>query len=692
MRRPGLPVVILCLVVLPPSGTPVSGSDEPPDKSVQGDVKSDAAPSRTVRGRIVDLQGKPMTGVALHVPNLRPNRISQGDEDSPHAAQIKTDADGQFALEVPDGRRLPLIVAHPGFAVELFDIPQQGEVTDAKIVLRPEQLIHGRMIDSEGRPVAGAKVFIGRSLTIRQPNSLDEYLEERKKPPRGQPVENGFLNFTLMPRTYLSTSDAEGRFVIRGIAADGACQVTITAERFVKGTLVVVNRQGLDPAPYNQPGSGLGRSTSRLVGPDFTHVGVLGMTIEGRATVDGEPAAGVIVRASANLSVAGFATTDADGRYRLLGLPRGHDLRVSFGGPERQSDLLSHEVTVATTQEDTLKTVDVELKRGSVTGGTLLSGRVIDPLTGKGVPAFIRFVPLAGNEFVNQPRYKEMERADRMVRANAAGEFRVPVMPGPGAVVAQVNGTIVIGGRMFSPFRQGFMSPEDKEKLKIAEGGLGKTMLVAGGGMAPLDLTHAVKYVNLAEGGQADAVEITLDRGKTVDLDIVDAEGQPVTGVSISGIDEGRQAARLRESRTTIYAIDGESPRKIVVLHAQRGLAGVVTLTGAETSPVQMTLAKAAAIRGRAVDKSGQPMAEAGYDIFSRTINELFRLENAGKPQPTTDKEGRFRIGNMIPGERFELRIRLEGKFLRAKLTDEQQLLKSDQDIDLGDVVFAPQN
>ncbi len=168
--------------------------------------------------------------------------------------------------------------------------------------------------------------------------------------------------------------------------------------------------------------------------------------------------------------------------------------------------------------------------------------------------------------------------------------------------------------------------------------------------------------------------------------------GQPARyAAAISGIDELRFATRLPESRTTLYALSVESPRKIVALHGARGLAGSLTLTGEEPSPVRMTVGNAASIRGRAVDKSGDSITDAACEIFSEATYQLFEFENSGRPQITSDKEGRFRIGNMVPGERFELRIRLDGKILYAKLANVQQMLKPGQELDLVDIVFAPQ-
>src|SRR5205814_556221 len=90
------------------------------------------------------------------------------------------------------------------------------------------------------------------------------------------------------------------------------------------------------------------------------------------------------------------------------------------------------------------------------------------------------------------------------------------------------------------------------------------------------------KIQQAPESGQdldlGDVVFAPRKPGKTIDLEIVDPNGQPVTGPAISGLEELNFAFRLREARTTVYALDGESPRSVVVLHGPRGLAGSLTL------------------------------------------------------------------------------------------------------------------
>ncbi len=424
--------------------------------------------------------------------------------------------------------------------------------------------------------------------------------------------------------------------------------------------------------------------------PRFTtHVGAPGLSINGRVTVDGgKPCRRRRVVAGASWPLIS-ATTDADGRYRIAGLPRGGEtqLRFGLGG---NNGLLPQTSTVSTTADDSQKTVDVELKRAIV-----LKGRVLDRSTGKGAPhAQFQLLPLTGNEFVEQPGNEGLRQMGTIGRADENANFEVVAFPGPAALVVNGPGDdLVIGGQHFTAFRLGYISPEDEPKLKFATLPGGERGFQTAGGVMPVMQTFTVKYVNLAADGSSPPVDVVLDRGQTAELEIVDTDGQPVTGAAIAGIGGANSfnAVRLPQSRTTIYALGGGPVRKIVVLHAARGLAGSISLTGVETSPVQLTLARTGSVRGRALDEFKAPISEAQYGIRAYSTDGLRRLENSGQPQPATDKDGRFQIANLVPGEPFTLSTRLDGISRSAKISKPQPAPEPGQDLDLGDVVFATQ-
>ncbi len=117
-------------------------------------------------------------------------------------------------------------------------------------------------------------------------NSIDPFLEDRKKQQPGAAQRDvRYLRPNVLPKSYHAISDGDGRFLIRGVAAERVCETKITADQFATATLLIVNRQGLDTAPYNLPPQRMpGRVPDLLVGPDFTYVGAPGLTVEGQAT------------------------------------------------------------------------------------------------------------------------------------------------------------------------------------------------------------------------------------------------------------------------------------------------------------------------------------------------------------------------------------------------------------------------
>src|SRR5262249_20978752 len=106
----------------------------------------------------------------------------------------------------------------------------------------------------------------------------------------------------------------------------------------------------------------------------------------------GKPLAGVVVRSYAIGGAEDWhglvrTTTDKDGRYRLVGLPKGEGNAISaeaWGRTPRPEDLPYLDATRKVGDPPGLEpaTVDIGMRRG-----VWVKGRVIDKATGKTVPA-----------------------------------------------------------------------------------------------------------------------------------------------------------------------------------------------------------------------------------------------------------------------------------------------------------------
>src|SRR5262249_26699534 len=137
--------------------------------------------------------------------------------------------------------------------------------------------------------------------------------------------------------------------------------------------------------------------------------------------------AGVTVQADGH-TLANQPVTDARGHYRYLGLPRARQHTLWFT-PPTTTPLMGRSLRV-TAADDTLDPIqaNVELPRGVV-----LTGRVFDLVTGKGVLSRVHFHPLPGNPFANQAS----QELSLITATDDDGRFRLVSIPGAGVLAAQ---------------------------------------------------------------------------------------------------------------------------------------------------------------------------------------------------------------------------------------------------------------
>ena len=153
---------------------------------------ADTAGTFPVRGRVLDPDGKPVAGAGVYV---RPYAERRWSENDPMAARQKgrvasTDADGRFHFELDKGasdgsywsgvtgwHKAQIAVAAPGFApawVEAGDMVKRGEM--ALRLVRDDVPVRGRVLDSQGRPVAGVVVRIRAIWEVNDGVDLDAML------------------------------------------------------------------------------------------------------------------------------------------------------------------------------------------------------------------------------------------------------------------------------------------------------------------------------------------------------------------------------------------------------------------------------------------------------------------------------------------------------------------------------------
>ncbi|MBI3462761.1 MAG: thioredoxin family protein [Planctomycetes bacterium] len=155
-------------------------------------------------------------------------------------------------------------------------------------------------------------------------------------------------------------------------------------------------------------------------------------------------------------------------------------------------------------------------------------------------------------------------------------------------------------------------------------------------------------------------------------LRVVDQRGQPVAGAVVSGQYASMQARRsFRQMKTDSEGLlMVERSLDPLVLHAQSAdqrLAGM-TRVDAEQLHAEVIVVPTAKASGRLTDFEGQPIAnrEFRYGVvihMGEPGRSAFITSFGG--DAITDAEGRFALENLVPGERYDVTIRLDERSSR---------------------------
>ena len=205
----------------------------------------------------------------------------------------------------------------------------------------PKELpVSGRVLGIDGKPLVGAELFlVGREarakklgvsesdgrFTVTVPRG-----EKTRTPNPGLPAATRHVGVANAGPFATTTTDKDGRFTISGVGDERLVVLRIHGAGIAADELLVVNRAGFDPKPYNQATeeklamyADFGFE-SLLHGPELAVVAEAEKRIRGvvKDKDTGRPRAGVQVTLTGSPSpnvphVSG--TTDAEGRYEIRG-------------------------------------------------------------------------------------------------------------------------------------------------------------------------------------------------------------------------------------------------------------------------------------------------------------------------------------------------------------------------------------
>jgi protocatechuate 3,4-dioxygenase beta subunit len=587
------------------------------------------APGATLRGLVVDARGNAIAGAEVRAKAATRELLPMITVRDPGPADAVSGADGAFALEDRSpGESLDITVSHPGYgpgSAPGVAVPREAPV---RIVLQDTSRVSGRAVDPDGKPVAGAAIYLS---------------EEESTSIAGESLQ------VPSGRAHRGLTDDDGGFVLDGVSPG---PIALYAQ-----------------APHRQHAEL--KNLEVKAGQDLANVELVlppSAVVEGRVLApDGRPVVGAevaVVQAAQNdfqRGAAPGAITDGDGRYRLEGVPSGKQtLEARAEGYRRAARDV--EVSARTAA------VDFELERGLE-----VSGRVVDD-AGNPLPG-ARLMLLAGRSFSpNAPR--TLSGADgafrlsglqdgaytlRALKDGYAGDPQGVAVTLAGSPVSGLEVRLSAGGTITghlsgvefsqlsrvrvwagSEFNSGRVDPEGTYQIVHLPPGDWTVAAVV-----PDTPLHAEGHVTLEAGAAEARLDLNLGGGHTLS-GVVLSNGEPLAGASLvlrrrqtvteqSAASDHEGSFRFGGLEDGAYDLDVSTPRG--ARHRES-----VEMAGDQTIRVEL---RTASLAGRVIDaEDSSPVAGAAIDLAAAAAEGLASPFS----DVTTDARGAFRVPEVGDG------------------------------------------
>lgn len=581
-----------------------------------------------IEGRVADTAGRPLAGAGAWLTEggrAQAGTLRQREPD------VKTDEAGRFAVaDLTRGRIVNVLVAREGYVPSWVAGVEAPTTRPLAVVLEPASRLRGRVEDASGEPVPEANVRL-----------------------RPAPPPPGTVG--LVPRRSENTADVQagddGTFLFAEVAP-GAVTLEASAEGLVPS----------DPVEVRVLPNGEIQDVVLVLGR--------GADVGGWITAGGEPVAGARVRIDLVQ-----AESDAEGRYRLAGVP-----------PGAKTLVLSHPAYKERAQQVDVQPgenrVDLTLERGAT-----VSGRVVDesgaPRLGaelmlknrgergprgyrasSGPGGRFEILAVSDGSFDLEARAEGFAPAVHPAVVEVAGRDvgGLEVVLGRGATLSgrllglepgQLAAVEVTAERAGWPSRSATVDHAGRYEIAALEAGDWHLRARLFGGRREADA-----WVAIAPGDREVERDLKLGDGLALDgLVLIEDRPLPQTRVSLRGLDVTAERGVTTDHQGAFRFEDLEPGRyRVEVTHAERMLSQSEDLELAADREIVIEIATAA-LAGTVVDAgSGEGVAEA--------LVYLQRLLGGTEPGPLTtvgtNAAGSFVTASLAPG-RYRLTVRGDG-------------------------------
>ena len=539
------------------------------------------APGRMfVVGRVLDPRGKTGAGRdgrgSCAEPGARACALPVAMRQVP-IGDARADGSGRFRIDAPRTsssrhESFGAVALAPGYGVGWVELDPDDDQPTADISLRPEQVIHGRLFDLQGRPVPDVTLSVA---------SIRRDLPQARPAGARSRFDGVFYwwrrdanDFPAWPRPV--TTDAEGRFTLRGVGRDLHASLTVHHPRFALQTIEVET----DGASESKP------MTAALAPAQIVNVRVT-YADTGKPV----PHAPLEVMASrGRVAMVDESETDAEGRSRVNSWPADRAYSFTAYPPEGQPYLIASG-RVEWPKGALEQSLDLALPRG-----VLIHGKVTEEGSGKPVPgATVDFVARAERQNGQSEQHPRRDRIRRLVSTRGRCPARVTSSSGAPATITCSRRSAI-----------GWSS-----KASRAAAGSTRTPTPS------LDLKPGIdsQEVNLVAPPRRDGERPGRRAGWPARPGCLDLQpGHPRS--EHEGRGRSGPAAihgKVRDGRFEIHGLDPDAEVPVYFLDPKRKLGGVVNLSGksAAGGPVTVRLEPCGAARARLVDPDGKPSRDA---------------------------------------------------------------------------------
>jgi RNA polymerase sigma factor (sigma-70 family) len=667
--------------------TPSDQGAAQPARGDQANAAGNQQQSVTFQGQVLGPDGKPASGAVIYTFMARRGEIpkavsrAKGGDDGKFQFDLNK-AEFDAVIDIAPLATVMVVAAAPGTGPDWVAVRTPPEGGLSLRLVDDSVPIEGRIVDLQGKPVAGAKISRGW-IKAEGPDGIDPYLELVRDDPMQASNHNFAKNywdgFELPGQPLSVVTDANGRFRLSGIGRDRIVGIGVEGPTIQSATIEVMTRRGVKVS--SPPGSFAGET---IYPATFEHFIPPGRALTGvvRDRKTKMPIAGVEVGGRDNSA---RTKTDDHGRYTLAGFPKSKQ----YGLMVLAGDKPPYFVTCSAVPDnaglepievnvDCLPGIPMRLKL--IDKGTRMALRNADVYYRPIYPnAHVRDVSGYSPVMGNGPYNSGVLQDD--------GSYLLGVLPGPGGVFVRTAPGVFrpacVDPRKF--FKKA--SPDSKKEQRVTMYGDTDTIYTAvGQGWAgtPQSQFSGIVLVDPAEGSGPISVELALERDPKREVRVVGPDGDLLSDV----VTEGSGALSSPASGVvTVSQLNPVRPQRFIFRQDAKKLIGFLIAGGDEPAPYVVKLQPWGTITGRLVDPEGKPRPRV--ELMTRDWQRALLDPARGVILygQKTDKDGRFRYERLMPGQEYSAvavgEQAMKGGF---GVVIDRVVLKPGETKDLGDV------